>query len=143
MSIERVLVADDDAALRNLLVLICRRAGFEVDIASDGSQALQAIANTEYLLVILDLQMPNTNGFDVVEALRARPRRPSVIVLTALPPSAVVGLDPAVVQAVVRKPFDVDLLTLMLSELAAAARQEWTAASASAQDADNNTIAPN
>jgi DNA-binding response OmpR family regulator len=141
MPVERVLVADDDAALRNLLVLICRRAGFEVDIARDGAQALQAIANTEYLLVILDLQMPNTNGFDVVEALRARRRRPSVVVVTALPPSEVVGLDPAVVQAVVRKPFDVDLLTLMMAELAAAARQEWMAAAA--QDADNNSIAPN
>ena len=141
MPIERVLVADDDAALRNLLVLICRRAGFEVDIAGDGTQALQAIAKTEYLLVVLDLQMPNTNGFDVVEALRARQRRPSVIVLTALPPSAVVGLDPAVVQAIVRKPFDVDLLTLMLAELASTARQEWSAASE--QDSDNSAVAPN
>ena len=124
---ERVLVVDDDAALRNLLALICRRAGFAVDVANDGAKALELIANNNYLLVVLDLQMPHVNGFDVVTRLRSRKPRPSIIVLTALPPTVATGLDAAVVQAVLRKPFDVDLLTAMLAELAATARQEWQA----------------
>ena len=135
---ERVLVVDDDPALRSLLALICRRAGFDVDVAADGSQALHLIEKQNYLLVILDLQMPRVNGFDVVRHLRARPRRPSILVMTALPPAASTGLDGAVVQAVVRKPFDVDLLTSMLHELASAARAEWR--SDAIPDRDDNVI---
>jgi len=135
MSRERVLVVDDDPALRSLLALICSRAGFEVDVAADGAQALEAIATTEYLLAILDLQMPNMNGFDVIQVLRARSRRPSIIVLTALPPSALGGLNPDVVQAIVRKPFDISMLTAMLTELAGVARQQWIAMATQTNDA--------
>lgn len=122
---ERVLVVDDDAGLRSLLALICRRAGFNVDVANDGAQALHLMSNNSYLVAILDLQMPRVNGFDVIRQLRSKMPRPSIIVITALPPSASIGLDASVVQAVVRKPFDVDLLTTMLNELATAARTEW------------------
>lgn len=124
-SVDRVLVVDDDAALRNLTALVCRRAGFDVDTACDGARALEMIRSTEYLVAILDLQMPNMNGFDVIEQLQSLRRRPAIIVLTALPPSAYVGLDPSVVQAIVRKPFDVDLLSAMIGELASLARKQW------------------
>lgn len=140
--LERVLVVDDDKALRGLLALVGRRAGFEVDLAGDGVQALQAMAGTDYLVVILDLQMPNMNGFDVIQELRARERRPSIIVLTAMPTSSLIGLDGNVVQAVIRKPFDVNLLTGILTELAATARREWVAAPVSEADADE-AIPPN
>lgn len=139
MAQDRVLVVDDDAALRSLLVLICRRAGFEVDVAKDGGQALECIARNDYLVAILDLQMPHVNGFDVIQVLRARSRRPAIIVMTALPPSALAGLDANVVQAVVRKPFEVDLLTGMLTELAATARSEWAATTGESED----VISPN
>jgi DNA-binding response OmpR family regulator len=118
MSKDRVLVVDDDDALRSLLALICRRSGFEVDQASNGGAALDAIARNEYMVAILDLQMPNLNGFDVIEKLAARPRRPFILVMTALPASALTGLNAAVVQAIIRKPFDAELLGGLLSELA-------------------------
>jgi DNA-binding response OmpR family regulator len=118
MSAERVLVIDDDGALRNFLALICRRAGFDVDLAGNGEEALEAIAANDYLIAILDLQMPNTNGFDVITRLAARPRRPFILVMTALPPAALMGIDPSVVQVIIRKPFDVELVGGMLSELA-------------------------
>ena len=121
MSAERILVIDDDRALRSLLALICRRAGFEVDVAGNGEEALQAIAANDYLIAILDLQMPNMNGFDVITRLAERSRRPFIIVMTALPPAGLMGLDPSVVQVVIRKPFDVDLVGGMLSELARSA----------------------
>lgn len=121
---ERVLVVDDDAGLRSLLALICRRAGFDVDTATDGAQALQLIEQHQYLLVTLDLQMPKMNGFDVIREVRTRRPRPSILVLTALPPNAYAGLDAGVVQAIIRKPFDVELLTSILADLALSARQE-------------------
>lgn len=116
---ERVLVVDDDSGLRNLIALICRRAGFQVDTASDGSAALKLMAEHRYLLVTLDLQMPNVNGFDVIARLGSTKPRPAIIVVTAMPPATYIGLDPGVVQAVVRKPFDVDLFSGIVSEIAA------------------------
>ena len=118
-------MVDDDAALRQLMALVCRRAGFDVDMAADGGEALRLIEQQDYVVVTLDLQMPNVNGYDVVKRLRSRSRRPSIIVLTALPPHAYSGLDAGVVQAIIRKPFDVDLLTTMINELAEIAREEW------------------
>src|SRR5207253_41942 len=86
--------------------------------------ALQLIGRHHYLVVTLDLQMPNMNGFDVIRELRSRRPRPSILVLTALPPSAYTNLDAGVVQAIVRKPFDVELLSSILTDLALTARQE-------------------
>jgi DNA-binding response OmpR family regulator len=121
---KRVLVVDDEEQLRNLLALICRRAGYEVDMATDGEQALRLIDQNDYLVMVLDLQMPRVNGFDVANRILSRKPRPNVLVLTALPPSATLGLPPQVVQAVIRKPFDVELLAGLVQELAEAALAE-------------------
>jgi DNA-binding response OmpR family regulator len=105
-----ILIADDDPAIRSLLRLIVERAGLDVDVASDGHEALTMIERKNYALVLLDLQMPRANGFDVVERLRTMDLRPVIIVVTALPLSQTVQLDTNVVQAIVRKPFDVSFL---------------------------------
>ena len=105
-----ILIADDDPAIRSLLRLIVERAGLDVDVAADGAEALTMIERRNYALVLLDLQMPRANGFDVVERLRTKYPRPVIIVLTALPRSQTVQLDTNVVQAIVRKPFDVAFL---------------------------------
>jgi CheY-like chemotaxis protein len=105
-----ILIADDDPAIRCLLRLIVERAGLDVDVAADGHEALTMIERRNYALVLLDLQMPRTNGFDVVERLRTKDPRPVIIVVTAMPRSQTVQLDTNVVQAIVRKPFDVAFL---------------------------------
>ena len=88
-----ILIADDDPAIRSLLRLIVERAGLDVDVASDGYEALTMIERRTYALVLLDLQMPRANGFDVVERLRTKEPRPVIIVVTALPRSQTVQLD--------------------------------------------------
>ena len=105
-----ILIADDDPAIRTLLRLIVERAGLHVDLAADGQEALALLERKNYALVLLDLQMPRANGFDVVEHLRTKSPRPLILILTALPRSQTLRLDPTVVQAVVRKPFDVPFL---------------------------------
>jgi CheY-like chemotaxis protein len=105
-----ILIADDDPAIRTLLRLIVERAGLHVDLAADGQEALALLERKNYALALLDLQMPRANGFDVVEHLRTKSPRPLIIILTALPRSQTLKLDPIVVQAVVRKPFDVPFL---------------------------------
>src|SRR5207237_552417 len=105
-----ILIADDGPAIRSLLRLIVERAGMDVDVAADGHEALTMIERRNYALVLLDLQMPRANGFDVVEHLRTKNRRPIIIVVTALPRSQTAQLDTNVVQAIVRKPFDIAFL---------------------------------
>jgi len=58
-------------------------AGLDVDVASDGHEALIMIERRNYALVLLDLQMPRANGFDVVERLRTKDTRPVIIAGTA------------------------------------------------------------
>ena len=83
----KVLLADDDPAIRPLIAAICKRLGFVCDTAEDGEVALEKIRSEEYDLVVVDLMMPKVNGFQVIEVLRELPRRPAVIVLTAQGPA--------------------------------------------------------
>jgi len=81
----RVLVVDDDAAARDLLRGSLERDGWEVAEATDGRAALERIASERPALVLLDLMMPEMDGFEFLDALRATPGRANVpvVVLTA------------------------------------------------------------
>ncbi|MDQ6801815.1 MAG: response regulator [Acidobacteriota bacterium] len=114
----QILIADDDPGIVRLLKLLVEREGFLVDVARDGREAVEKIENGSYVLMLLDLQMPRFNGFDVVEFLRQRSKRPVVLVITALPVSQLAKLDPRVVHAIIRKPFDVELLASIISSTA-------------------------
>src|SRR5438128_9763579 len=85
-----ILIADDDPAIRTLLALIIQRTGLEVATATNGEEALTMIEEGNYALVLLDLQMPFVNGFDVVQRLQSKRPRPVILVLTALPRSQTV-----------------------------------------------------
>jgi DNA-binding response OmpR family regulator len=112
----RILIVDDDASIRGLLSVIAGRTGILADEASDGIHALELLDRNPYDVVLLDLAMPRVNGFDVIERLRSKIRRPAVIVLTALGGPNFRDLDPSIVHCVIRKPFDLDLvMTLILS----------------------------
>lgn len=121
----QILIADDDSSVRNLLGLLARRAGFEVEEAADGQIALEKLREKDYVVLLLDLMMPHLDGFSVVAELRGKRRRPAVIVVTAFPASAVdARLDPDVVDAVIHKPFDVDMVSGMITALAASFEQK-------------------
>lgn len=105
-----VLVCDDDDAIRELLKRVLSRSGFVVDVARDGDDALTKMCDRDYALLVLDLMMPRVNGYDVVERLRSRTKRPPVVVLTATPRVRPDDLDPNVVQAIMKKPFDLEML---------------------------------
>ncbi len=80
-----VLLVDDDAAARAVLGKTLTRDGWEVREAENGKVALERIEEREPTLVLLDLVMPEMDGFEFLEALRARPggQRVPVVVLTA------------------------------------------------------------
>lgn len=81
-----VLVTDDNDQARLLLRHILEREGFQVEEAKDGLQALDKAAVLHPDLILMDVKMPNMNGFEVVEKLRSDPRsaRIPIIVVTAI-----------------------------------------------------------
>jgi DNA-binding response OmpR family regulator len=107
---KRILVVDDDDAIRALLFTIFRRRGYKVDTARNGAEALQRCMACRYALVVLDLMMPMMSGYDFVDHVAAQSSmdRPLVLVLTA--GNEPRNLDPSVVAGTMRKPFDIELL---------------------------------
>lgn len=70
VGVARVLVADDNELNRDLLSRRVRRLGHEVVLAEDGRQALELLRAEPFDVVLLDIMMPNTNGYEVLEAVR-------------------------------------------------------------------------
>lgn len=118
---KRILVTDDDDAIRTLLFTVLRRRGFKVDTARNGKEALERLARCVYSVILLDLMMPVVSGYEVLDHLMAQPQqqRPFVIVLTA--GTEPHGLDPSLVAGTIRKPFDVELLVDTISACVASA----------------------
>ena len=79
----RILIADDDRNHRRILEELLAEEGYEVDVASDGLEALAVIERTPPALLLLDLRMPKLDGVGVLERLRQRPRMFPVVVITA------------------------------------------------------------
>ena len=79
----RVLIADDDAAIRHGISKLLANAGFDVSEAADGNAALNAIQEKEYELVFLDVWMPHLSGLEVLARIRTGTSRPKVIVMTS------------------------------------------------------------
>lgn len=77
----RVLVVDDALTVRELQRSILERAGFEVRVATDGSEALSMLAEEPSDLVLTDIEMPNMDGFALTEAIRAHPSLCNIPVL--------------------------------------------------------------
>jgi DNA-binding NtrC family response regulator len=78
----RVLVADDEIRLRELLVRELGRKGHEVEGVGDGEAALTRLRDAAYDVVILDMKMPRKEGIEVLRELGAFPEHPQVIVMT-------------------------------------------------------------
>lgn len=78
----RILLADDDIELSDMLADYLDKEGFDVDVAHDGDAALSKALANPYDLLILDVMMPNRSGFDVLRELRTRSLLP-VLMLTA------------------------------------------------------------
>jgi adenylate cyclase len=109
----RILVVDDMEANRELLSRRLGRDGHAVSVASDGLSALELVSKTEFDLVLLDLMMPDINGFDVLRRLKDDPaaRHIPVIMISALDEiDSIVRCIEAGAEDYISKPFDPVLL---------------------------------
>jgi CheY-like chemotaxis protein len=73
-----VLVVDDDADIRDALQLLLGNLGFQVSVAANGREALELLAWTHPQLIVLDLMMPDMDGWDFLDA--TKPSIPVIVV---------------------------------------------------------------
>ena len=104
----RILLVEDNQALAEGLTAILRGSGYAVDAVADGASAEAVVAAETYDLVILDLNLPEMDGLDVLRAMRARANKAAVMILTArgTPEERVKGLDLGADDYMI-KPFDI------------------------------------
>ena len=112
--LRRVLVVDDDPDIRKLLVTALKMKSLSVDEATSGAEALDQIRQHPYTVVLLDLFMPEIDGFAVLDALEKDTQQPVVLVITGADRSTIERLDPRRIHGVIRKPFDIDDLTAVV-----------------------------
>ncbi|HEY6890496.1 MAG TPA: response regulator transcription factor [Solirubrobacter sp.] len=114
----RLLIVDDDRALRDALRRALTLAGYEVDVAGGGEQALAKIAQGPPDAVVLDIGMPGVDGLELTRRLRAAGERVPVLMLTARDAveDRIDGLDAGADDYLV-KPFDVGELKARLRAL--------------------------
>jgi len=114
----KILVIDDDLAIRVLLQAVLKRMNFQVDLAEDGSVGLEKLAaNGGYDLILLDLMMPKVNGYEFIERVRESfPKHPHIVVFTAAGKRGVDKIPADAVCNSILKPFDLEKFIEMIGE---------------------------
>ncbi|TAN71056.1 MAG: response regulator [Methylobacter sp.] len=115
----RLLLVEDDEILGEGLVEGLKMEGYAVDWLTNGKLADEALKVNSYELIVLDLNLPDMEGLDILKALRARKDETPVMVLTAKDtvPDRVLGLDSGADDFVI-KPFELDEVCARLRALA-------------------------
>ena len=114
----KILVAEDDEALRRLVCAGLRNSGYEVCACGDGEEAARTLENEPFDMLITDVMMPKKDGFTLAEEVREQNKHIPILFMTALDdmPSRKrgyrIGIDDYVV-----KPFDTEVLLLRVGAL--------------------------
>jgi two-component system response regulator PhoP len=84
---KRVLIVDDEIAIRDAITIYLQQADIMVDTAENGIEALHLILSKPYDLIILDISMPYLNGLDLADTMKKEKRRIPILVITAREPA--------------------------------------------------------
>jgi two-component system, OmpR family, response regulator ResD len=105
----KILVVDDDDAIRAMVERVLRREKYDVECARDGFEAIEKLSRNDYATVLLDLMMPRVDGHGVLQFLERERQAPGpwVIVMTANVQSAAETQRSRPVYRVLPKPFDI------------------------------------
>jgi DNA-binding response OmpR family regulator len=117
----RALIVEDDPAIRRLVEKLLARRNVEIDTAHDGREAVEKLRTQRYSVLILDLMVPELNGFEVIDFIKREGVQVPVAVVSAVSQQALTQLDLDVVKLVISKPFDVDEFTKAVLGLCAEA----------------------
>ena len=107
----RILVIDDDLAIRVLLQAVLKRMKFEVELAEDGAAGLEKLQQPGHFdLILLDLMMPRLNGYEFIDQVSKQypAARPHIVVFTAAGKRGVDKIPADSVCNSILKPFDLD-----------------------------------
>jgi DNA-binding response OmpR family regulator len=123
--VARILIAEDDPLISSFLEKGFRSSGFSTFVADDGEQALRLSLTEEFDLLLLDMGLPEREGFHVLQELRARGKAVPVFVLTGRGERDVVACLEAGADDFMRKPFHLDeLLARVRARLRTTGSQE-------------------
>src|SRR5512142_1989580 len=115
----RILVIDDDLAIRVLLQAVLKRMKFDVELAEDGVAGLDKLhRDGGYDLILLDLMMPRLNGYEFIEKIAEEypDQRPHIVVFTAAGKRGVEKIPSDSVCSSILKPFDLDRFVEIIAE---------------------------
>ena len=109
---QAILVVEDDPAIRRLVKMVLVREGYEVDSAADGVEAVLKLGIKQYDVIILDLMMPNLDGFSFMTTIAANDpaRLKSIIVTSAASPAVIRERMHGNPFQILPKPFDIQQL---------------------------------
>ncbi len=116
----RVLVAEDNATNRKIIAQVLEHGGYEVTLATTGTQAVETLQHAEFDIVILDKYMPGMSGMEVAEryiALRGVSRAPMIMLTAEATAEAMQQCKEAGMQAFLTKPIDPEMLFETISAL--------------------------
>ena len=115
-----ILVADDNTANRELLSVILQRAGFQTVEAKDGADVLRQLDSTSPSVVLVDIHMPEFDGFEVLRRIRRDPRFVSLPVV-AVTASVMTGAEQQVLtsgfDAYLPKPYEPQQVVALVHRL--------------------------
>jgi CheY-like chemotaxis protein len=117
-----VLVVEDDPAIRRLVTMVLKRQGYRLEAAADGVEAVLKLGISDYDVIVLDLMMPNLDGFTFLETLAEhQPERlRKVIVTSAASPAVIRERMMGGAYRLLPKPFDIhELVNAVQSCIAA------------------------
>lgn len=117
----KILVIDDDLAIRVLLQAVLKRMKFDVELAEDGAAGLERVQNGDgdgFDLILLDLMMPKLNGYEFIEKIGQSytDHRPHIVVFTAAGKRGVDKIPSDAVCNAILKPFDLDKFIDIIGE---------------------------
>ena len=107
-----ILIVEDDAAIRRLVRMVLERIGYKVDVAADGVEAVLKMGLVEFDVIVLDLMMPNLDGFAFINTLVENdPERLHRIIVTS-------AASPAIIrERLAGRPFDFLMKPFDINEL--------------------------
>jgi len=115
----KILVIDDDLAIRVLLQAVLKRLKFDVELAEDGAAGLEKLKhNGAFDLILLDLMMPKVNGYEFIDKVASEypDMRPHIVVFTAAGKRGVEKIRPTSVCNSILKPFDLEKFIEMITD---------------------------
>lgn len=115
---KRVLIIEDNDAVRVILFTVLRHQPLGVDTATTAEEALEKVQSCDYALIILDLNLPHAGSYEFLNRFRELRPQSTSFILAVRDPRLNVPIDPGMVDAIANKPLEIDTLADIVRECA-------------------------